>query len=495
MQKFKSKEWQMNKKNIVFLILMLVSFIFALISGCAQQNSTPTPTPTPSSTITLSGTLSTGLISGSKIIAFATAADYDVIVINNNTGQTYRSVADSSGNFSVNIPSGISYEISLVDNSSSKYFGPVIMSGNTSSTEVVMGITPTTTTSLGTIVIDNNSKAAKPLTEPTTIINLQDTAKAEGGIPKGAGNYGKEEMSGLLATREGADMDKDGIPNLFDADEDNDGIRNGIIKVPSSKLVASSTIESVMQTMNIWLSHGTEFVTGEAIALRLHVIPKSGKESLISSVQCTNVPSTFKDVAKVAWAASLGDPTGYPSENSLWKDASYGLYKTTTLTPEEWIVSIHPVNVPAVGDTFAIRVSYSEGSTEDFYVTINYVLSSVPAILSYNGTAITLSQGTKTNPVEFSASSLDVVFSKPVDEDGNIIEGLTYSIRYGTTEADGSGTYGVPTNTTEISISDTGGSTLSYTIPTSSEACYYVCPVSESADGQRNGEEFWFKKI
>ena len=86
-----------------------------------------------------------------------------------------------------------------------------------------------------------------------------------------------------------------------------------------------------------------------------------------------------------------------------------------------------------------------------------------------------------------------ITFSKPVDEDGNIIEGLSYSVRYGTTEASG-GMYGVPTNATETSVEDTGD-TLSFTITgIATGETYYVCPVAETSDGQRNGEEFWFTR-
>lgn len=54
--------------------------------------------------------------------------------------------------------------------------------------------------------------------------------------------------------------------------------------------------------------------------------------------------------------------------------------------------------------------------------------------------------------------------------------------------------YGVPTNATETSVEDTGD-TLSFTITgIATGETYYVCPVAETSDGQRNGEEFWFTR-
>jgi len=105
-------------------------------------------------------------------------------------------------------------------------------------------------------------------------------------------------------------------------------------------------------------------------------------------------------------------------------------------------------------------------------------------------------EGTSQNPVTFSASSLNIEFSKPLDEDGNILNGLSYSIRYATSEYDaGAGRYLVPSNVTETHVADPGSGTLTFTISTITAETYYVTPVAESADGQRNGEEVWFKKI
>ncbi|MBU1026502.1 MAG: hypothetical protein KKA31_02110 [Candidatus Margulisbacteria bacterium] len=495
-------------KDLFFIILISVLGISLFVTSCGQQQETLSITTTTlptSSTINLSGSLSSGSISSAGIKSYAAISSYKVVAIDSN-GQTYYASTDSSGIFSIDLPEGASYEVSLID-SDAKYFGPIVMVGDASSSEVVIGIKPTEDTNLGNIVVDTSKSTAQPVTEPTSIANLSDTAKATNGIPLGAGNAGKQENSGI-ATREGSDMDKDGIPNLFDADEDNDGYRNGIIATPSSATVTSNTVESVQISSNIWANHDTTDDAKDLIAMRLHVYPVSGHESEIVSVECLSVPASISDVATVRWADSLGSPTNYPAEYSLWKDAGHQLYKTTTLSNNHWIISICPHAIMNVGDTFTLRVHFTGGGYQDFFLTTSYVLTDWAKISSYNDTALASNEGLKTTSeaATFSTSTLEVVISKVLDEDGNVLAGLSYSIICGSVEAGGSGTLPVPAddNSNEFRASaypsaftDSISSvtvTLHDLVTFETGVYYYITPVAESSDGQRNGEETWFKR-
>ncbi len=480
----------------LFGLFVLIFGISALIVSCGQQEtitattSTTNTTLASSATIALLGKLGSGTVSSAGIKSFVALSGYNVVAINNSTDQTYYASTNSNGNFSIDVPPDASYEISLID-SNSKYFGPMVMMGNASSSEVVMGITPSDDTDLGEIVVDSLKSIAQPTSEPSSIANLADKAEATNGVPKGAGNVGKQENSGIT-TRDGSDMDKDGIPNLFDADEDNDGIRNGIAAKPSSATVVSNTVESVWIDSNIWADHATAEDAKDIIHLRIHVAAKSGKLSEIASAEVVSVPATIKDVATIMDADSLGAPTNYPTEGDLWKTGGYALYKTTTLTPNQWVVSVVPRAIMNVGDIFIIRVHYTGGGYQDFFITTSYVLTDWAKIVSYNGNTMPTNEGIKEDAVEFSTSSLEVVFSKPLDEDGDILEGLHYSIIVGTCE--GSAPFSVPTNNVETPVTDTGSSSLEVTISTVTAETYYICPVAESLDGQRNGEETWFTK-
>lgn len=484
------------------ILFLVVSCLLLVVSqlGCGQTNNSGSSTTTtlPTQTISISGTLSLGTITSSSIKAAAAAGDYKVVAINHNTGKAYAASPNSSGGFSLTLPNNVSYEVSLINESTANYFGPVVMVGNTSSSEVVVGITPTANTNLGQIVIDTTQKFAKPTAEPIAIANALDKAVATSGVPKGVGNYGKTTLSGIT-TVEGSDMDKDGIPNLFDADEDNDGKMNGTAILPTSSTVVSNTIESVFMSSNIWANHGTTEEAKDQIAMWLNVKVKTGKLNEIASIEVINVPATIKDIATVRFSSSIGSPEGYPAENSRWKTSGYKLYKTTTLSNNQWIISLCPKAVMGLGDTFTLRVYFTAGGYEDYYISMSYVLTDWAKIITYNnGTTLLSTEGTNANPRTFSSSSLELAFSKPKDEDGNTLAGLRYSVQVGTSELDASsGTYKVadPNIMVETAVTDSGADTLSFTFSSITAECYYVTPVAESADGQRNGEQTWFKKL
>lgn len=482
----------------ITVILGIIFFtISVILFGCVQN--TLVNNTNQNATITLSGKLVSGTITGFGVKTFSNAvSSYTVVAINNDSGKTYYGATDGSGNFSIkNVPTG-DYETSLVDSNSS-YFGPVVMKGGDS--EVVMGITPDKDTNLGEIVVDEAKYIAKPAVEPTDSVNLNDTALASNGIPKGAvdHNLGKGADTLTSSTRDGSDMDKDGIPNIFDADENGDGIRNGIKESASTDEVNSVVVETVFMGMNIWSRHGDAFDAKDAIALRLQVIPRSGKESEIKSVSVIDVPASIKDVATVAWASSLGNlDSSYPAERSLWKDANYGMYRTEINGKISWIVSIVPRALPNVGDVFKIRVTYTDDSYEDFFKSISYVLTDVPKIIKYNNISVPGISGTSySNPILFSGSSLALEFSKPKDESGNEISGLQYSI----------GIWHLNSNGDKLSENETSsglidnGTTMTYTYSNLPDDVggaaidnYYIVPIANTAGGQRNGEEIWFKK-
>ena len=464
----------------------LILYIALFLMGCGSSGGSSTPTPS-SDTVTLSGILGTGTVTSLAVKSITAASGYTVVAVDNSSNTTYRATSDSEGVFSLDVPSGNSYLLSIINDGS--YLGPTVFDG--SGSEVNTAIAPSSDADLGSITVDATNGCARTETAPDSV-DSSVTAVAADGNPVGAGNDGKTEQSGIT-NRSDSDIDQDGIPNIFDADEDNDGIRNGVASTPSGATVVSDYIESVSMSSNIWADHGTTDSAENLIAMRLHVIPQSGQESQISSVQCIDVPASIADVATIRWASSLGDPLDYPDEQSLWGDDNNNLYQTTTLAEEQWIVSVAPRAIMNVGDVFTIRVTYADSSYEDFFISTSYVLTDWARILSYNGTTMPSAQGTNNSPVIYSADSLEIEFSKPTDEDGNILEGLSYSVRYGESDCSGEAC-AVPTTVTEDSVTDTGEDTLTATIATTSSATYYVTPVAESADGQRNGEETWFTR-
>jgi hypothetical protein len=439
----------------------------------------------------LNGTLLAGVLSSSSALSLnraAPAESYTVVAVSNSSNQTYRTTTAADGSFSLDLPADDTFLISYIHAGS--YIGPTVFEG--SGTEAYTALAPTESTDLGEITVDETGGYALSATAPAAIDETVTVVAADG-VPVGAGNDGKTTQDDITENRDDSDQDQDGIPNLFDADEDNDGVRNGITETPSGAEVVSDRVEAVFMSSNIWADHDTNEAAEDLIALRLHVEPVEGQEDSIASVQCIDVPGSIAAVATVRWAGSLGDPVDYPAEHSYWADADYQLYQTTTLDQEQWIISITPHAEMTVGDTFTIRVTYTDASYEDFFITTSYFIQDWAKLASYNGTPMPADAGTKTHPVTFDSDTLQVVITKATDEDGEILEGLRYSVACGMVDCTG-GTCPVPTNGTETQVEDTGGATLSYTIDTTTPGTYYVTPVAETADGQRNGEETWFTR-
>ncbi len=477
----------MKTRSTIVGILALAT-ILSLGLGCGSSGSSS------GSNVTITGTLATGDISAMTTKAGVAASGYTVVVHNNASNQTYNATTDATGSFSVQAPSGSDYMISLVSDGS--YIGPIVFDG--SGTSVNTAITLAGDTALGTTTVDTTNGYARTATAPLTVASGV-TAVAVNGIPVGSGNDGSTEQTGIT-NRDDSDMDQDGIPNLFDADEDNDGFRNGIAVEPSTLSVVSTSVDQVYMSSNIWADHGIltsgtapADIAPELIALRLHVVPISGQESMFASVACSSVPASIATDATVRYADSLGNPTSYPTEGSLWSAASYGLYNTTTLTPEEWIISIAPNQPMNIGDTFSILVTYTDSTTETFYISMPYVLTDWARILTYNSTTMPNTEGTSDNPVVLTTNTLEIDFSKPRDETGVVLAGLSYSVRYGPSTWDAAaGRWLVPSSPTEASTTTCDADSCTYTLTVPTGETYYVTPVAESVDGQRNGEETWF---
>jgi hypothetical protein len=481
-------------KPMKFNFVSIFLGVLLLLGGCSSggtSDSTHSDGDSSSETITLNGTLLAGAIAGSSVRSVSQAVvakDYTVVAVSNDSNETYRTTTNANGLFSLNLPAKKTFLFNYIHRGS--YIGPTVFGGT--GTKVYSAITVNSDTNLGNITLDETTGYAVTKSTPEAT-DTAITTVALNGIPVGAGNDGKTTQSQITSTRQDSDADMDGIPNIFDADEDNDGIRNGILSSPSSAEVESDDVESVYMSSNIWADHDTTDTAYDLMALRLHVMPVQGREARISKVECIDVPAAISEVATVRRASSLGEPVNYPAERSLWRDADYGLYRTTTLDPEEWIISITPKAQMAVGDTFTIRVTYTDNSYEDFFITTSYFIQDWATIASYNGTPMPTDSGTKSNPVTFNTNTLAIVINQATDEDGEKLAGLSYSVRYGLADCS-SGPCSVPTNATEEPVTASGGDTLTFQINTSVSGTYYVTPVAQTADGQRNGEETWFKR-
>ena len=487
------------KSYRIYLVFVVALALFGWF-GC---NSSDTPADDDvddddtGSTVTLSGSLATGSANLSGKAA-TVASGYTVVVHDNAGNKAYTATTESDGSFSVDIPTDGSYLVSIVNDGS--YAGSVVFGGT--DTEINTAISPTANEDLGDITLDTTNNYATTATT-SDAIDSTVTATATAGVPFGAATDGVAVNS--AAARDDSDSDQDGIPNLFDADEDNNGIRNGILTQPSTSEVVSDHIETVYIASNLWAVHGEVYdgstdpatIAANEMALRLYVIPKEGQFDTISSVECVDLPTSIADVATIRNADSLNAPDAAEYENQLWSVIDHGLFTTTD---DKYVVSIKPVAPLVLGDTFQLRVTYTDETTEDFFVSISYVLTDWAQVSTYDGTTLTENEGGRSGgapePATFDGDSLELVFTKPVDENGDMLNGMDYSVNYGIAEESGEGRWNVPATLPGTVTTTDAESTFTYTLDTTGAASgttYYILPVVESSD-QRNGEETWFTK-
>ena len=283
---------------------------------------------------------------------------------------------------------------------------------------------------------------------------------------------------------------------MFDADENDDGVRNGIEEKPSTAAVVSDYIDSVYLSSNIWAEQGTTETAATLIAQWIVVNVVEGEEDNIASVACIEVPAVIADVADMRWSDSLGVPEAdYPTERTYWSDNGYNLYKTTS---GNWIVSIRPNAIMSVGDVFGIRATYTDESYEDFFVSTSFIIEGWAKVSTYGEEPLLDTEGTSLNAATFTGETLAFVFTKPVGDDGEVLTGLTYSVSYGIADCSGEGgRCGVPADTEEKPATSETDTTFTYTLTTDGDAgtTYYVLPVASAPTGdQRNGAETWFEK-
>ncbi len=524
------------------IFILLLTFI-SCEGGSSEQIQLPPDQTTTVDDITITGTLNSGVLSGPPPSGFVSAPvpSYDVVAIDNETGEPYFGSTNAGGEFSIDLPKDGSYQISML-NESSNYAGPMVMKDGATSSEVIMGFEPTENFDFGTITIDSSAGMARPETEPT-IVDNNITAAADGGVPAGAGNNGAGATTEGLGTQTGCDVDKDGIPDYFDSDDDGDGYLNGIIEeslTHSAATAFSNNISAVFLMMNLWAEYENQFLPSEfedKLHMRITVEPKTGMTKTIDYVQCENplgtagAPSDLATYATIWNASSLGSVSADATYSSLeglpWSSDGYKLYETDSNndgTNDQWVVLLIPKTENLVGRVFKIMVYFTDGTSEGpFPIHIPWVLGNVARVTEVediddgNGsiaiaTAISNGLGSISSPAELSnftgsTTTLRVTWQKPTNPDGTVIAGLSHSIGIKCVQIGG----GIGGNLKEEEIRDTSGritdhgSTLSIDLSVGTGPTddlpdtyssievdkYYLVPIAETADGQRNGEELW----
>lgn len=180
-------------------------------------------------TVTLRGTLAsvTASISAKGLAKATDVTDYKVLILNTGTGEQKTATVAADGTFSTTAVGGSGYIINFL-NSENKYIG-TLETGTIASNEVAVGVVTDadgTTTNFGTITA--NTSTGKISSDQTLATDSNQIAYASGGvIAGGTTGEGSENYAvtvGLSCTLKEAgcaDYDYDGVPDIFDTDNDN----------------------------------------------------------------------------------------------------------------------------------------------------------------------------------------------------------------------------------------------------------------------------------
>jgi len=392
-----------------FLITMMVILGFMLInincsSGDSEENLTNPSSSSSESTMTLSGSIS---------VDSTAASGYGVVVQNNSTGEVGLSSVGSDGSFSTTISSSItssayvegsnsilaattpSFTVSIVDANGS-YVTPVAFGSSNTNT----AFSTDTSTDLGGLdITTSGGKAIIPISSnvnsdkvDSNYVTTVDSNGIANGIKNNVGKGGTILGSGdLVSDSKNLDRDKDGIPNIFDADNIDvglaDAFKNGndydVAKnegIPSTKHLESSNAWYEMKVSAndpkdlMRFYSGTDKATARNRSEKLVFIFNEKSDNAITSI-------------KLNTAASPSWVTGAKSGAGLWKDQDYAVICNASNPNEKCRGDIYPNAEIKVGEAFFFDISYSDGSKDTVMKSFTFRFDNIPKLVKYGNSS------------------------------------------------------------------------------------------------------------
>lgn len=346
------------------------------------------------------------------------------------------------------------YMMSILQESPLAYVGPVV--SPVSDTQAKSGLEISDSVSGITLEVDTtNRKAELSTTDDDLTISTGDVVRMTAGKPVGADNAGRGVAARNTSPNatNSIDRDEDGVPDIFDGVSDGTTIDSldGDNKVQSKG--ASTAVQHIVffQNLKIPIESSANFTVGNGTVITLEAIPADG--TTISSIRAINVSSGFSE-ATIAPTSFQGT---VPAPGTTWASENHQLY---ALTNNEQ-VSIFGVflkmntNDFAAGEMVNLLATMSDSSTEEFFATLNFRFSTIPVLTSSNAIS---GSGSNNDPFIIADDApLTLTWTAPKDEDGNVIEGLNYTLEVFRLNAQGQ-------QVSQTNV-DVGVDTLTKTIP------------------------------
>jgi hypothetical protein len=403
------------KPNYLFLFGFLVIMVGFGVSSCGSSSSSSDDTP--SGTSTISGTLSltsSNLSTPPKGVSVAKATDptsYQILALNAATGEQKIATVGADGSFSITAVGNSKYLLSVLD-SNHKYVATLetgTIDANTLSTAFKTGLDGSTT-SLGAVTADSTTGQA--VSDQTLSKSTDHVAYASGGTiaggTTGAGSTNYATTVGKSCTLKDIacpDYDYDGVPDIFDTDNDNntyaDEIDNQIdLCVPGNLKLYVENYPTCTNTTCAQMNYPTQDEVDAHLA-----------EDTMYVIHLEFTPGTgysMSDIEEISVGApSYIDSFGYVYDvtntdacfNMLWKDCNskkLRVYTSDTTKYQIALADSDPQNLKQgrilsamyPGDTFIATIKMTSGTTHICTKKINIIPKYYPYALKYAGGAV-----------------------------------------------------------------------------------------------------------
>ncbi|MFA5878727.1 MAG: hypothetical protein WC860_00980 [Candidatus Margulisiibacteriota bacterium] len=419
------------------ILLLFIFLLLILIPSCAGNNAIPDN----GNTYKISGAISNLSTSGLRTASF-NPSDYMIWFQNRGSKKVYFAEINADGTFEVNVKTlsqtlGDNFIAVLVKQNNKdgtqvcdlEFAGTIIFNQGATAANASTGMKINANVSNLTIEYNPNLYKALIETSPSgvtpdaTILTRLDAS----GKPAGANNVGKGDESKTSDTnsKNTIDVDQDGLPDVFDAMNDGSNLDNTLEKTKYDSLAGSEKIDhaAMFMSLKIAAENASTYTVTENASIVLEVVPKTS--GTISSVVAHKLHSNFKGCIFDKLPSSMTSST-YPAENTKWSSVGYQLYKVNDSAGQErWTAIMWPKNNSfAPGNLVLLKVTFTDGSVEYYWLTINFKFKSIAT----NINSWTLGgKGSRSEPYVIpNTGDFTFIWQAPKDESGNNLTGLNY---------------------------------------------------------------------
>lgn len=365
-------------------------------------------------TVTLRGTLSAASanIAASKglLKAASDVTGYSVLILNNGTGEQGIATVAADGTFSTTAVGGSSYTVNVMD-SGNKYIG-TLETGVVASDRVSVGVVTGgdgTTTDFGTIAA--NTTTGEITSDQTLTTDSNQLAYAANGVIAG-GNSGEgssnySETLGLTCTlkeADCADYDHDGVPDIFDTDNDNNTYADEIDDQIDLCVPGDVKLYVVNYPTCTFASCPTQFNFPTPEEVSANIARNTQYQLRFEYTPGTGY--TIGDISEISVTTpSYIDTYGYVYANYTHAAGCFNRLWTTCNSKKlilsddgtKYEVAIADKNVGTSagilesmfsGDTFTFNIALTNGTTHTCTKKINIIPEYYAYNLKYNGTLV-----------------------------------------------------------------------------------------------------------